>query len=92
MSKFAKLAKSVTRNRNLLANFSIAPSNSKIDNTKTSQIIHVSPCITVLVAFQTFANRLTTTRLLDNISRYFKTTLICVLYAKNRPRTCNYII
>ena len=44
LSKFARLAKSVTRNKSLIVNFTPQNSsmkNSKIDSSKTSQIFHV---------------------------------------------------
>lgn len=45
LSKFARLAKSVTRNKSLLANFNSANANiknTKIDASKTSQFFHVT--------------------------------------------------
>ena len=43
LSKFARLAKSVTRNKSLLVNFNNNSNikNSKIDASKTSQFFHV---------------------------------------------------
>jgi hypothetical protein len=41
LSKFAKLAKSVTKNKSLLVNFSNNVANSKPENLKASQIIQV---------------------------------------------------
>lgn len=45
LSKFARLAKSVTRNKSLLVNFNANSNNiknSKLDASKTSQFFHVS--------------------------------------------------
>ena len=45
LSKFARLAKSVTRNKSLLANFNSGANtnikNTKLDASKTSQFFHV---------------------------------------------------
>jgi hypothetical protein len=40
LSKFARLAKSVTRNKSILAN-SNSIRNTKVDSSKTSQFFHV---------------------------------------------------
>jgi potassium voltage-gated channel Eag-related subfamily H protein 5 len=42
LSKFARLAKSVTRNKSLIANNSSLNKNSKNDASKTSQFFNVS--------------------------------------------------
>ncbi len=44
LSKFARLAKSVTRNKSLLVNFNATNNNlknNKVDASKTSQFFHV---------------------------------------------------